>query len=199
MFDILKIISRTAKFSEYLISSLEFVKLVARSLFIGEKEIFENDETKKMVAILQNILNYDNLETEAFLIRDGMVMFFLHVIFEKGHTIKMRMEIAKLLKIKIEEVAPVVGAFMPIQFFTMQDFAKDAPISEDDMVENFLNNLDSIYYENTFVMWSKQLKDQQHFIIKEECERVAKLLNECHTDFTENNFNCHVISGAFEK
>lgn len=196
VFDILKIISKTAKFSEYLISSLEFVKLVARSLFIGEKEIFENDETKKMVAILQNILNYENLETESFLIKDGMVMFFLHVIFEKGHTIKMRMEIAKMLKIKIDEVAHVVGAFMPIKFFVMQDFAKDAPASEDDMVENFLNNLDSIYYENTFVMWNKQLKDQQHFIIKEECERVTKQLNDSN-DF--ESFNCYVISGDFQK
>ena len=97
-----------------------------------------------MVAILQNILSYDNLETEIFLIKGGIVMFFLHVVFEKGYTIKMRMEITKLLKMKMDEVANIVGAFMPIRFFTMQDYANNLPVGgdEDVIVENFLNNLD---------------------------------------------------------
>jgi hypothetical protein len=75
--------------------------------------------------------------------RDGMVMFFLHVLFEKGHTIKMRMEITKLLKTMIDEVQSVVGAFLPIHFFLMTEHAKDPTSTDDELVETFLHNIDA--------------------------------------------------------
>lgn len=98
IFDILKIISKNQKFSEYLISNQEFAMLVTLTLFIGEREIFDKEETKKMVSILHSLINYESLDIEKFLVKDGIVMFFLHVIFEKRLSHSMRFDIARLLK-----------------------------------------------------------------------------------------------------
>ena len=148
----------------------------------------------------QNILNYDNLETEAFLIRDGMVMFFLHVIFEKGPHNQDAHGDRQAAQDQNRGGGPGRGRLHA------HPVLHDAGLCEGrtHLGRTTWSKTSSTTWtqsttRNTFVMWSKQLKDQQHSIIKEECERVAKLLNECHTDFTENNFNCHVVSGAFEK
>lgn len=41
-------------------------------------------------------------------------MFFLHIIFERTLSEKLRIDITKLLKNKIDEVNPIVGVFIPI-------------------------------------------------------------------------------------
>jgi hypothetical protein len=46
------------------------------------------------------------------------------VIFEKRLPHRMRSDITKLLKARIDEVKAVVGAFMPIQFITLMDHQK---------------------------------------------------------------------------
>ena len=115
MFDILKIISGDSKFSEYLINNIEFVKLVARQLHVtGDRETIDNEDIFKLLQILQNILFNDCLETHNFLIKDGIALFFLNAMLEKSQTKKIRIELAKLLIYKLDEVESTIGAFIPI-------------------------------------------------------------------------------------
>jgi hypothetical protein len=58
----------------------------------------------------------------------------LHVVFEKSNSKKMREDIAKLIKFKIEEVGAVVGHFMPIHFFTMSEFVTHKIQNEDELI-----------------------------------------------------------------
>lgn len=178
-----------------MISNLEFVMLVTRTLFIGERELFEKEDSKKMVSILQSLISYGSLDIEKFLVKDGIVMFFLHVMFEKRLPYQVRKDITKLLRSTIDNVKPVVGAFMPIQFVTQMAPSKQEQ-SEDEMIEIFLRNLDAQEYANQFLMWNNDLKEQQHYKIKMECERIMKMLSQCE-DF-ENN-DCKLPNEAFIK
>lgn len=111
--------------------------------------------------ILQSILNNDDLDTESFLIKNGMVMFFLNAMFEKSQPKRFRVEIVKMLRYKLEEIEHVIGAFMPIHFFTLMEYQKPTmPTSEDEMLNMFINHLDDLEYENPFVMWNSDLKEQ---------------------------------------
>lgn len=148
IFDILKIISKTQIFSEHLTNSLEFVKLITRAFSTGDREFFVPDDLKKLVNILQNILTNENIETESFLIKDGLVMFLLHVIFDKSFNGQMRYDVGKLIKIKIDEVGSVVRAFMPIHFFKMGEYAKQKIMSDEEMIELLIQSLDDYQYDN---------------------------------------------------
>jgi hypothetical protein len=57
-----------------------------------------------VINILYYLLTYDGLDIEKFMIRDGMVMFFMHVIFDKNRSKKLKLEATKLLKMKLELV-----------------------------------------------------------------------------------------------
>lgn len=50
-------------------------------------------------------------------------------------------------------------------------------VIESKMIETFLKNLDAQEYANQFLMWNGDLKEQQHFKIKLECERIIKVLS----------------------
>jgi len=117
IFDILKIISKTQKFCEYLVESVKFVKLLTRAFSIGEREIFDFEDLRKIIQILTNILHYEDIESDKFLVSSGLIMFFLHIILEKSFHKSIRKDITKLIIDKIEEVGPFVGTFIPIQFF----------------------------------------------------------------------------------
>mmetsp|Transcript_19742 Transcript_19742/g.14469 ORF Transcript_19742/g.14469 Transcript_19742/m.14469 type:complete len:135 (-) Transcript_19742:1137-1541(-) len=84
IFDILKIISRTQRFCEYLVESVKFVKLVARAFSITDREVFDQEDLKKITQILQNILQYEDIEAEKFLVNSGLILYFLHIILEKN-------------------------------------------------------------------------------------------------------------------
>jgi hypothetical protein len=96
------------------VNCLKFTKLITRAFSFGDREIFDNDDLKKLVSILSNILNYETIESEKFLIKNGLVMFFLNAIIDKGFNVSIKKEIAKLLLLKIDEVGPTIGAFIPI-------------------------------------------------------------------------------------
>lgn len=59
-------------------------------------------------------MNYETIESEKFLIKNGLVMFFLNVLSDKGFAMDIKREIAKLLLLKIDEVGPTIGAFIPL-------------------------------------------------------------------------------------
>ena len=50
------------------------------------------------------------------------------------------------------------------------------------MIGLFLDNLDANYYENIFVVWSSELKDQQHHRIRQECERIMASISTLECD-----------------
>jgi hypothetical protein len=54
----------------------------------------------------------------------------------------MRHDVAKLIKLKIDEVGIVVRAFMPIHFFKMGEYTKHKIMSEDEIIEFLINCLD---------------------------------------------------------
>jgi hypothetical protein len=69
-------------------------------------------------------------------------MFLLHVLFDKSFNSQMRHDVAKLIKLKIDEVGIVVRAFMPIHFFKMGEYTKHKIMSEDEIIEFLINSLD---------------------------------------------------------
>ncbi|CDW89296.1 UNKNOWN [Stylonychia lemnae] len=144
-----------------------------------------------------NILNYDNLDSQLIMIKQGLLMFFLNTIFEKSLDKKIRIEIAKMIRYKIEVVYQVLGAYMPIYFFTLMEYQKnELPTSEDEMVNTFLNHLDSQYYENLFLRWNSDLKEQQLSKIKAECERILQSLSSFQGDF--EHFDCNLINEPYQ-
>ena len=65
-------------------------------------------------------------------------------MFEKSQPKKIRADIAKIIRYKLDEVQSVLGAFIPIHFFTLMEYQQNGlPTSEDDMINSFLNNLDA--------------------------------------------------------
>jgi hypothetical protein len=106
------------------------------------------------------LLSYDYLDIEKFLVRDGLVMFFLHSIFDKNTHIKVKFEVARLLKMKIEFVEDEVGAYLPIKFFTHMCCDQPDPVEvRNEMIDSFLKNLNKDYYANQFLVWNSQLKE----------------------------------------
>jgi len=51
-FDILKIFSKNEKFAEYLLSNVEFIKLIMRLFSYGERDLLDHDDVQKGVQIL---------------------------------------------------------------------------------------------------------------------------------------------------
>lgn len=114
-------------------------------------------------------------------------------MFDTAHQPKVRSDIAKMIKvqseindyedydedqlIRIRKMQKVIGAFIPIHFFSMMKYQKgDITQSEDDMINSFLTNLDSSHYENLFLVWNSDLKAQQQFKLKIECDRIMVAL-----------------------
>lgn len=99
-----------------MLGNQEFVKLINRTLFFGDKEIIDQDEEKKIIDVLSNLLTYedDEVETDKFLINYGVIIFFLHTLFEKSAPKQIRQDILRLIKLKFEDLKVNIGAFMPI-------------------------------------------------------------------------------------
>ncbi len=71
------------------------------------------------------------------------------------------------------------------------------PTQEDDMIKDFITHLDAPKYENLFVMWNSDLKEQQHTKIKLECERIMKALQKHTGDF--ELFDSNITTEPFRK
>ena len=122
VFDILKIFSKSEKFAEFLLSNVEFVKLVMRLFAYGERDLLDHDDVAKAVQILQAILANTEIETEPFMVKYGTALFLLNGVFDNQQQKRVRADLTKLLRLKLEEVKGVIGAVMPLHFFTMMEF-----------------------------------------------------------------------------
>ena len=93
--EIIRHISKTGGLHfEYLKDNIDFMRLLIRSLYSKEKEIVDMDD---IITILQNILIYDELDVNLFLIRTGLIYFMLNQIFDKTAQKKVRVELTKLI------------------------------------------------------------------------------------------------------
>jgi len=112
-----------------------------------------------------------------------VVLFLLNGVFDTQQQKRVRSDLARLLKLKLEEVKAVIGAFMPLYFFTMMEFQREGVVqAPDEMVGLFLDNLDANYYESLFVVWNSELKEQQYHRIRQECERVMASIAKFEND-----------------
>ena len=168
IFDILKNISKSTKFCEFLLNNKEFNQLIIRTFLQNqsEREIFDIEEQKKMIAILENIFTNEQLYLEKFLAKDGVVMYLLHIIFESNFRESMRIEVYHMLKQLLTEIptlSQVVDSFIPIpvqNFIHMVNNDPDTYKSDDELISDFLKTLDG----------------KQHIKIKQECERIISLV-----------------------
>ena len=89
-----------------------------------------------MIKIIETIWSYetDQEKFKSFLDefkkcmnRDGLIIFFLNVIFKKNQPLRARISVAKLVKSIIKydsEASSHVEAYMPIEFLTMMEHAQ---------------------------------------------------------------------------
>lgn len=79
--DILKYISSSGGIHlEYIKDNIDFIRLLIRSMYGKEKEIVN---TLGVIKIIKNLLNYETLNVEVFLIKTGLIYFILNLIFDK--------------------------------------------------------------------------------------------------------------------
>ena len=74
--EILKFISKQGGIHlNYLKDNLDFIRLLIRCLYKKEKEIVQ---TSNIIIIIKNLLDYENLKVEVFLIGTGLIYFILN-------------------------------------------------------------------------------------------------------------------------
>ena len=111
----IKYITKTrGRHFDLLKDNIDFMRLLIRSLYGKEKDIVEMEE---VINILQNILSYDQLDVDLFLVRTGLIMFILNQIFDKTVNKKIRVELTKLLLQTSQYTARVYTKYIPQYFF----------------------------------------------------------------------------------
>jgi hypothetical protein len=74
--DILKHISKSGGVHfEYIKDNIDFIRLLIRCLYGNEKDVVN---MFGVISIMKNLLNYESLNVEVFLIRTGLIYFILN-------------------------------------------------------------------------------------------------------------------------
>jgi len=79
---------------------------------------------------------------------------------------------------------------MPVEFFTNMHKAKGYTTlkSEEEMIRQFIRDLDSTAYENIFLKWDDEIKREQYYKILDRCNKITNKLD-CLSNQSFKDFN----------
>mmetsp|Transcript_29965 Transcript_29965/g.29169 ORF Transcript_29965/g.29169 Transcript_29965/m.29169 type:complete len:127 (+) Transcript_29965:1252-1632(+) len=99
---------------EYIKDNIDFIRLLIRSLFGPEKDIIN---TSGVITIIKNLINYENLNVDVFLIKTGLIYFILNQIFDKQVPKLIRVEMIQVILSTSQFTKEIYRKYIPAYFF----------------------------------------------------------------------------------
>lgn len=122
------------------------------------------------------MLSSKELDINQFLISTGLIMFILNQIFEKktqNANKKDRVELIKLILQASPYTQGIFSKYIP-QFFFVEIQSKQLNDPDTEKIIEFIKELDAPEFENVFIIWNSNLKNESHQRIKNNCEQIAR-------------------------